>query len=305
MIKITLLIILIVKTLNADPSFSIIPARDIENKEKYNLGKTLFSDPNLSKDKKISCASCHHLDQGGADNTPFSIGVYNSKGDINSPTIFNTKFNIAQDWIGISTSIKQRAKIAFLNKIEMNGNIKDLLIYISTDEKLSDQIQSIYKTINEDNIFDSIAYFVSKLTTPNSRFDIFLQGNNKILTNEEKKGYELFKSYGCVSCHNGVNIGGNMYQKYGIFNEEKINRDENQGRYTITKKEYDKNVLKVPSLRLSAKTGPYMHNGSINDLKDVIKQMGVYQLGINIPLKNIIKIEKFLNTLHPKDTSDY
>jgi len=298
MLKLFLLIIISLKVVFADPSFSPIPKVRIEDKEKYELGKRLYFDPNLSSDNTIACVNCHILELGGADGNRVSPGVDDMIGVINSPTIFNTKYNIAQDWIGEYSTIKERTKMAFLSKIEMNGDLKDTIKHIKSNQDLNARFLKVYDNYkNEDNIFDAIAYFVKNLTTPNSKFDKFLKGNTTALNKDQKDGYLLFKDYGCVSCHNGINIGGNMYQKFGIFNEQEINRDGNIGRYKITKKEIDKNVFKVPSLRNIAKTSPYMHHGKINNLREVIKGMGEYQLGIDIPLDDILKIELFLITL--------
>jgi cytochrome c peroxidase len=151
-------------------------------------------------------------------------------------------------------------------------------------------------------MFDAIAYYVQNLLTPNSKFDKFLKGDKSALNSDEKEGYRLFKGYGCSSCHNGINIGGNMYQKFGIFHQNEELRKKilngNLGRYEVTKKEYDKYVFKVPSLRNISKTAPYFHSGMINDLKKAIKIEGRYQVGIDIPDKDVEKIEKFLKTLN-------
>ena len=299
MIKIIIIpFVFLVSILCADPSFSPIPINKIENKDKYNLGKELFFDVNLSKDKTVACVNCHALELGGADGRMFSLGAHQINGVINSPTIFNTKFNISQDWTGEYTTIKDRSKMAFLSEVEMSGNIDEIIEYISETKSLNDKLIEMYGLVSDKNIFDSIGYYVENLTTPNSKFDKFLKGDREILSDDEFDGYNLFKNYGCVSCHNGVNIGGNMYQKFGIFNEEDIDRGKNLGRYKVTKKIYDKYVYKVPSLRNISKTSPYFHNGKIIKLADTIFEMGKHQLGVDIPSNDILKIELFLKTLN-------
>ncbi|MEA3314368.1 MAG: cytochrome c peroxidase [Campylobacterota bacterium] len=295
--KLVIIIIFMLDLLLADPSFSYIPKIDIDNQKKYNLGKLLFFDKNLSSNKKISCSTCHNLNKGGSDQKKLSYGVDNQKSDVNSPTIFNTRFNISQDWIGYSLTIKDRTNIAFLNPKEMDGDEIKVLKYIKSNKELKDLYITVYKNFKYGDISDAIAYYVKNLNTPNSKFDKFLKGDKDILTKQEYEGYKLFKDYGCVSCHNGINIGGNMYQKFGIFNEKDIIRDKNLGRYIVTKKEYDKYVFKVPTLRNISKTYPYMHNGEIDNLETAIKEMGKYQLGIIIQNKDIERIEIFLKTL--------
>lgn len=297
MFRLFITIVFISNLLFADLDYAPIPIQKIDNMKKYNLGKKLFCDPNLSSDGTISCATCHVLQNTGVDNLRVSFGVEEKKGITNTPTIFNTKFNIAQDWIGESKTIKQRSKMAFLNPIEMNGSFVKTVKYINSNKELKNYFMQVYQTINEDTILDSITYFVSNLVTPNSKFDKYIQGDLEIYSKKEKEGYNLFKGYGCVSCHNGINVGGNMYQKFGVFEEKNIHRDKNLGRYKVTKKEYDRYVFKASSLRNVSKTYPYLHDGSIEDLDIVIKKMGIHQLGIDIPKEDILKIKLFLKTL--------
>jgi len=294
--KIIYLFFIFINVLWADPSFGIIPNINIEDKDKYNLGKQLFYDKNLSKDKKISCASCHNLELYGTDNKKVYRGVNNSIGKLNSPTIFNTKFNISFDGAGETTTLLSRTKMSFLKESEMAGDIKEMLYYISSDLALSNSFVNVYGAVTPNNVFDSISYFVENLLSPNSKFDLFLQGDDSLLNEDELKGYTLFKEYGCVSCHNGINVGGNMYQKLGVFKEPKLD-DNTLGRYRITHLELDKNVFKVPSLRNITKTAPYLHDGSFKTLDTTIERMGIFQLGIKIDSKDIYYIKKFLNTL--------
>lgn len=285
-----------VNTAFADPNFMPIPIEKPQNKAKYYIGKKLFFDKNLSKDKTVSCATCHIHKKGGADNKKVSIGVYGRTGHFNTPTFFNAKYNISQDWKGEYKTIKKRSIEAFLNKQEMLGDEKETIKYIISSKDFYAQFITVYKNVTLDTIFDAISYYVKYQTTPNSKFDKYLRGETQ-LSKEEMEGYELFKTYGCSSCHNGINIGGNMFQKSGIFYEDELKRDHNLGRYEITKKTYDKYVYKVPSLRNITKTAPYTHDGEIQNLQTMIKTMARYQLGIEINQEEVIKIEKFLETL--------
>jgi len=292
-----LIIVFLSLPIIADSSFDTIPDIKIDNINKYNLGKKLFHDKNLSKDKTISCSSCHNLNLYGVDNKEVYTGINNIKGDLNSPTIYNTRFNIAQDNAGKAKTIKERAKFSFLSKSEMSGNMSKLIQYIYSNKILYDSFISVYGNISEKTIFDSISYFVENLLTPNSKFDRYLKGDKTILSVSEIEGFHLFKKYGCVSCHNGINIGGNMYQKLGVFSEDSHLDDTNIGRYSVTKKDSDKNVFKVPSLRNIANTSPYSHDGSISDLHTMIKRMAKLQLGVVIAPNDVKKIELFLMTL--------
>ncbi len=298
MIKYTLIFLISsFSFLVADVSFSPIPIEQITQKKKYAVGKWLYFDTNLSKDKTVSCATCHDFSLGGSDNLKTSKGIEGLQGKLNAPTIFNAKYNIAQDWIGEVGTIKERAKLAFLNKIEMAGDFTKLIEYITKHPKLSKAFLEVYSKISQESILDALSYYTMNLTTPNARFDKYINGDVTALSKEELQGYRLFKEYGCASCHNGINLGGNMYQKFGIFNEENLLRDDNLGRYQLTSQEYDRYVFKVPSLRNISRTAPYSHNGSIKSLRDMIAIMGEFQLGIKFSTSEIEKIERFLKTL--------
>ncbi|MCF6172333.1 MAG: c-type cytochrome [Campylobacteraceae bacterium] len=286
----------------AEPSFKAIPTIKIANQKKYQLGEELFFNPNLSSDKTIACASCHNFSLGGADNNAKSFGVKGRVGSVNTPTIFNTRFNIDQDWIGLSKTINKKSIAAFLNHNEMNGDINNVIIYIRQNKSLKDKFIKLYGKINKNTIFNAISYYVENLTTPNSKFDKFLNGDKTVLNEDEKKGFKLFKKYGCVSCHNGINIGGNMYQKIGIFSNINF---KNKGKYKISHNKLDLFVFKVPSLRNITKTAPYLHNGKIFELKKVIYKMGEYQLGIKIPNDDINFIALFLKTLEGEIPNEY
>ncbi len=264
---------------------------------KAALGKKLFRDPILSRDGTISCESCHHLDYNGADATPVSTGVEGRKGDLNSPTVFNAVFNFSQFWDGRAKDLKEQAIGPILNPKEMDSNLTEVVKRLRSDTFYRRAFYRIYqKRITIDQVAEVIAEYEKSLITPDSRFDRFLKGDKEALSDEEKEGYKLFKSFGCISCHNGVNIGGNLYQKIGIIQPYHPLK-EYAGRYNITKNEEDRYYLKVPSLRNVALTAPYLHDGSVKTLDQAIKIMIHYQLGRLSKDEDVAKIEKFLHTL--------
>lgn len=160
---------------------------------------------------------------------------------------------------------------------------------------------SIYPdAVTAENIVDAIAIFEMSLITPNSRFDRFLRGDSKALNDQEKEGYRLFQEYGCVSCHQGVNIGGNMYQPIGFMEDFFVHRPvtkEDLGRYNVTQLDYNKYQFKVPTLRNIAITFPYLHDGSANTLEEVLNIMWNSQLGRSMTEEESSYILLFLNTL--------
>jgi cytochrome c peroxidase len=265
---------------------------------KAALGKKLFFDPILSKDKTVSCFSCHNIYQGGDDGLSSSIGIKNQKGSINAPTVLNAHFNFVQFWDGRSKDLVDQALQPIENPIEMGHSLDELMNVLQQDSEYRASFQKLYKDgVTKANLAHAIAEFEKTLITPDSRFDQYLRGNTEILTQDEIEGYELFRSKGCISCHHGINIGGNLYAKIGIFEHFK---SESLGRFAITKKEKDKFYFKVPSLRNIALTDPYFHDGSQKTLKDAIQKMSYYQLGREISPEEVDKIYKFLHTLTGK-----
>lgn len=281
--------------------FSPIPESLAHNPAIAKLGKKLFFDPRLSKNDTISCSSCHQIDKNGADSLAFSIGINNQAGTLNTPTIYNAIFNIAQFWDGRAGNLFLQIKDPILNSHEMAMPSMDFLIKkLSKIEEYNTSFKKLFKDgLTENNFFTAITEYEKTLITPNSKFDNFLKGEKNALNQKEKNGLKHFKDLGCVSCHNGINLGGNMYQKYGVVHEY-IGKNNQLGRYNISKNPDDKYVFKVPSLRNIELTSPYLHDGSIQSLNESIDKMAYYQLGRKLNEKTINEIAAFLKTLTGK-----
>lgn len=281
----------------ADELIKPIPLQIYVNTEKASLGEKLFFDTRLSRDDTIACVSCHNIVQGGADTTPVSFGVEGRSGTLNSPTVFNSIYNIAQFWDGRAEDLQQQASGPIQNHVEMDSNEQELIKKLSTDNDYTKAFNDIYPDgITLDNITNAIAEYEKTLITPNARFDKFLRGDVNAISKDEKAGYMLFKNYGCISCHNGINIGSNMFQKFGIFKHYQ-DAQNSLGRYNVTKNEVDKYYFKVPTLRNIVKTAPYFHDGSAQTLEEAVNKMGRYQLGRNLSKEDIAKLVLFLHTL--------
>ncbi len=268
---------------------------------KVSLGKRLFNDPQLSRDKTIACASCHNLNTNGTDNRPTSLGIEGRTGDANAPTVFNSRFSYFQFWDGRAATLEEQAVGPIHNPVEMDANWKLILARLSADRTYMYDFNEIYADgLTADNIADAIATFERTLITPNSKFDQYLRGYKNALNKQQQEGYQRFKDYGCISCHQGINIGGNMFQRIGILQKyfnSKVNKTIDMGRFNVTGREQDKHVFKVPSLRNVAVTGPYLHDGSITKLSEVIQIMGKYQLGRNLSEEDTQLISSFLSSL--------
>lgn len=265
------------------------------------LGDKLFNDKRLSKDNSIACAGCHSLATGGVDRAPVSTGIGGAKGPINAPTVFNSGFNFRQFWDGRAASLEEQAAGPVHNPKEMGSNWEAVTAKLVQDQALVAEMNAIYGDgLQPKNIQDAIATFERSLITP-SRFDRHLRGEKNVLSADELQGYQLFKNYGCVACHQGTNVGGNMFQVFGVmgdyFKKRGGTNDADLGRYNVTKVEADKHVFKVPSLRNVAATAPYFHDGSAATLEDAVDVMFRYQLGRAAPAKDKGLIVKFLHTL--------
>lgn len=282
----------------------VLPLKAVEglNAEKVALGKKLFHDTRLSKDNSLSCASCHDLAKGGTDQAPVSTGVGGQKGPINSPTVYNAVYAVAQFWDGRAKGLKEQAAGPVNNPIEMGSNWDEVLGKLKGDKEYEAAFKSLYPDgITGDNITDSIAEFEKTLVTVNSRFDQYLRGKQDALTGEEKQGYALFKSYGCSNCHVGQAVGGKSYEKMGLeqdyFSARGNVKEADNGRYNVTKRENDRHKFKVPTLRNVAVTFPYFHDASATDLHQAIKTMAQYQTDRTIDDNQTHLIMLYLQTL--------
>jgi len=279
------------------------PKGEVDSR-KVELGKMLFYDTILSKNKKLSCNSCHDLSYNGAQKSKYSVGIDGQVGSFNSPTVYNAVYNFRQFWDGRSKNLKTQALGPITNPIEMGNTIEQVLIDLK-NSKYDKLFYSIYSDgVTEDNLADAIAEFEKTLVTLNSPFDRYLRGESGALDPKALSGYKLFKKKGCIYCHNGINIGGNLYNKFGVY--ESIDSKE-LGRYNITHKEEDKYIFKVPSLRNVALTAPYMHDGRSKTLKEAINLMSKYQLGRPIDDDEMDDLVHFLKSLTgelPKSIKD-
>ncbi|HHD77622.1 MAG TPA: cytochrome-c peroxidase [Campylobacteraceae bacterium] len=272
--------------------------------DKATLGKALFFDPTLSRDGTVSCATCHDIFNGGDDGKRVSTGIGEQNGSVNSPTVLNAVFNFRQFWDGRASDLQEQAAGPIENPVEM-GNTFPALIKKLQNSHYRTWFARIYKEgITRNSITDAIAEFEKTLITPDSPFDRYLRGDKNAITQKQKEGYEIFKSKGCIACHHGRNVGGNMYNKFGIILSIK---DDNPGRYNITKNPSDKYFFKVPSLRNVTKTAPYFHNGSVNDLRQAVYFMAKHQIGRPISEREVDSIVAFLHALEggiPKSVTE-
>ncbi len=274
------------------------------DKAKAELGYALFHDPRLSVDNTVSCASCHSLETAGVDNLRYSQGVDGQLGGVNAPTVFNAVYNFVQFWDGRAGTLAEQAAGPPLNPVEMASvSFDDIIAKLKADRKFAKRFAEVYpEGMTEATLTDAIEQFERTLITPDSRFDKWLRGDDEAITAEELEGYELFKRYDCATCHAGPNLGGLSYELMGLrrhyFAERGLElTNEDNGRYKETQQERDRHRFKVPGLRNVELTWPYYHDGTRETLEDAVRDMGLYQSGVELSPEETEKITLFLKTL--------
>lgn len=273
------------------------------NPAKVELGKMLFFDPRLSSSWLISCNTCHNLSLGGVDLLETSVGHGWQKGPRNSPTVLNAVFNIAQFWDGRARDLKEQAMGPVQAAVEMNSTpdrtVRTLQSIPAYVERFKEAFPKEAQPVTFENMARAIESFEATLVTPNSKLDRYLAGKADALNADEKKGLELFMAKGCVSCHNGVNLGGTGYFPFGVVEKpgSEILPPTDKGRFEVTRTASDEYVFKSPSLRNIELTAPYFHTGKVWDLQQAVAVMGSAQLGATLNAAETESIVHFLRTL--------
>ena len=279
--------------------------------EKIKLGKMLFYEKRISIDGTTSCAKCHPITLYGTDGLEKSRGNFSKENPRNAPTIFNAAGQISQHWRGDRKDVEDQAKRSVLGKGSFGApsyqwveeKLRSIKGYVSLFKEAFPEDKN---PVNIDNFAKAIGAWERTLSTP-SRFDEFLKGHVDALTEKEKRGLDKFISIGCASCHNGALLGGNSYQKFGIYEpywKYTKSKSIDKGRYNVTKKKEDMYVFKVPQLRNVALTPPYFHDGSVKDLKKAIWIMGKVQLGKDLSKQDVEDIYSFLKSLNGRLSED-
>jgi cytochrome c peroxidase len=286
---------------NKKELYKIIDPKGLLTPQKILLGKKLYFEPRLSKASDISCASCHILDAGGDDNIPVAIGHNGAKNPhhLNSPTVYNAVFFNAQFWDGRSPTLEDQAKGPIQAPPEMAMTPKEVVKRINAIPEYVAEFKKAYNKdvkIDFDLITSTIGLYERTLVTP-SPFDDYLNGDDKALSKAEKDGLRKFIEIGCTGCHTGIALGGTM-QPFDVGKDFKF---AHVGDFKGGKN----GLVKVGTLRNITETSPYFHNGTMDKLEDVIKEMAKIQLGKKISDDDIKSIMVFLKSLKGRkgDTS--
>ena len=276
-----------------------LPQSSGANPARAAIGRMLFHDVRLSRDNNQSCASCHQLERGGADSRALSLGAAGVANRYNTPTVYNSTFNFRQSWTGRHSTIDGLLDHVITRPNGLASSWDMVATRLSGDARLGQHFNAAYgNDVTPAMLKDALGHYLKSLTTP-SRFDRYLRGDKAALTSEEKSGYAKFKSFGCVSCHQGINVGGNMFQRFGAMREPAPGAAiaVDQGRFNLTGRESDRRMFRVPSLRNVELTAPYFHNGSVATLEEAVDAMFKYQLGRDASAADKDLVLRFLKTL--------
>jgi len=279
--------------------------------EKVRLGKMLFYETRISVDGTVSCVRCHPIGLYAADGLKKSIGNNCKVNPRNAPTVLNAAGQISAHWIGNRADVEDQARQSVTGppSFGMPSNegvekkLKEIKGYMGLFKKA---FPGESNPVTVDNFAKAVGAFERTLVTP-SHFDSFLKGDIAALDGQEKKGLKTYIEADCTMCHSGPYAGGQMYDKFGIFEPYwKYTKSEpvDEGRYAVTKDEADKYVFKVPILRNVAKTAPYFHDGAVEKLEDAVWIMGKIQLGKDLDKSQVEEIVIFLKSLTGKIPED-
>jgi len=243
-------------------------------------------------DEGVLQRAVDHLAEFGGDGRPL---------DFNTPTVFNAALSFRLNWRGNFRTLEEQAEAVLLDPRLMGTSWETLLAKLQADQTYKDQFASAYgQPPAPPLVLDALATFERSLLTPRAPFDRWLAGERDAIGPEERRGYELFKSHGCVACHQGANVGGNLFQRFGVFDDPLVTGPPTRadlGRFALTGKPEDRSVFRVPSLRNVARTAPYFHDGRAATLEDAVGEMARIQLGRVLAPQEIGLIVRFLNAL--------
>jgi cytochrome c peroxidase len=275
--------------------------------DRVTLGRILYFDPRLSKNHDVSCNSCHDLAKFGVDGEKTSPGHKKTRGDRNSPTVYNASLHFRQFWDGRAADVEEQATGPVMNPVEMA--MPDEKRVVETLASMPEYVELFKKAFPDEkepislkNAGRAIGAFERGLSTP-GRFDKYLAGTKSALTTDELKGVAKFLETGCTTCHAGPLLGGDKYQKVGLIKPWPNTKDE--GRFKVTKADGDKMFFKVPSLRNIEKTAPYFHDGSVASLDEAVKMMASHQLARDLSDDDVKSIVTFLKSLTGDIPTEY
>ena len=238
--------------------------------EKAELGRFLYFDKRLSSDGTVSCATCHDPARGFTDCAPVSTGIRGQRGNRSAPTVINRAYSLAQFWDGRAATLEDQVKGPIANPIEMGNTHDAMVLSLRGIAGYGPLFEKAFGTpeITVDRVAQAIATFERTILSGNSRYDRYKAGDRKAMSAAQVRGMRIFFDKAkCDSCHEGVNFTLNAYANLGVGADKP---DPDVGRFAVTKNPADWGAFKTPTLRDVARTGPYMHDGSLLNLHQVV-----------------------------------
>jgi cytochrome c peroxidase len=263
-----------------------IPQPPPADPRKLALGESLFRDRRLSHNGSLSCSSCHDVHTNGADDNRRTVAQNGAKMPFTVLSVFNAALSFRLNWEGNFRTLQAQAESSLENPANMATSVHEVLARLRADPMTVRRFREAYgHGPDRTSLLDALATYERSLLTPDSRFDQYLKGDKAALAPEEQRGYQLFQSLGCISCHQGMNIGGNLFERHGIFHPLASPHPK---------------ILRVPSLRNVATLAPYFQDGSAPTLDDAVRKMASAQLDQLLSAGQVAAIVAFLHTLTGK-----
>lgn len=281
------------------PPLASFPADPV----KRDLGFDLFHDASLSRDGTVGCNTCHMGMRGATDGRTQAVGIGGATGLRNTPTVFNAAFNFRQFWDGRSFDLDAQSLAPITDPVEMGHDLDVVLELLKANPNYVSKFEAVYPDgVTAANLGNAIAQHTKDMTRTDSPFNAHLTDSANVLSEQVQRGWNRFNALGCVSCHNGINLGGNSYQRMGNTPDfvaavrASILTDEGLARRT--QRDDDRQVFKVPTLHNVALTAPYFHDGSVATLEEAVVQMGELQAGRQLGEQDVDDIVAFLGSLN-------
>lgn len=250
---------------------------------KLALGEGLFGDVRLSANGDLACTSCHDIRTNGAGGRQRPTAHEGTKPAFDTLTVFNAALSFRLGWEGNFQTLAAQAEASIENPDSMHSSVAEVVRKLNADPTISGRFRAAYgRPPDRASFLDALVTFERSLVTPGSRFDLWLGGDTSALSTEELQGYQLFKAYGCSSCHQGVNAGGNLFERQGVFRPLVQSGPK---------------IVRVPSLRNVATTAPYFHDGSAATLEEAVRRMAAAQLDRTLTDQQVGSLTLFLKTL--------